>query len=96
MCKKRNSIETPYKNSLGYNAKVDSCMVEDLKAINKFGHKTKASCCGHGRYPKTIVVSNGEFIFELKSRKIIPRIRNFYRIDTKGYYYIPEVSNAKC
>jgi hypothetical protein len=53
---------------------------------------TCGCCCGHGIYPKTIVV-------RLKDGKIrehftcveIPRKRRFYLTDEKGYYYIPEV-----
>lgn len=28
---------------------------------------------------------------EIISQKIIPRTRNFYKKDSEGYYYIPEV-----
>lgn len=53
-----------------------------------------ASCCGHNRYPKTIVVrfrADKGFVFEYFSGVIIPRKRRFYKRDKEGYYFIPEV-----
>jgi len=52
--------------------------------------EVKACCCGHYKYPMSIVVDDGE-IFDLMSGIKIPRTRNFYRKDNQGYYYIPEV-----
>jgi len=70
-----------------------------------------ASCCGHFRYPMTLVVSyydkeceeigyfdwiSGKGLYK-KSRKnatIINtefRKKKFYKKDSKGYYFIPEV-----
>jgi len=71
------------------------------KVIDKFDNITVsfgkncflvACCCGHGRYPTTIVVkySSGR-IREVLSETDIPRTRNFYKLDSEGFYYIPEV-----
>jgi hypothetical protein len=63
--------------------------------INEYtGYETLGSCFGHGRYPITIVArKKGDCkAFELVSGEEIPRKRNFYRQDSLGYYYIPEVS----
>jgi len=56
-------------------------------------NKTVACCCGHGKYPETIVVKNrkGE-AWELNSGIKIPRKRRFYTRDSEGHYYIQEVS----
>ena len=55
---------------------------------------TLASCCGHGRYPMSIVVEEMDsgYIYELVSGKAIPRKSRFYKADSDGYYYIPEIS----
>lgn len=54
---------------------------------------TLSCCCGHGKYPMTIVVRS--FVdgkpLEIMSKTNIPRAKNFYKKDKKGYYYIPEI-----
>jgi len=52
-----------------------------------------ACCCGHMRYPMTIVLKLGSdnTIFELFSGEVILRKKRFYKKDKQGYYYIPEV-----
>jgi len=58
--------------------------------------KTVACCCGHGKYPMTIIVKhNSGDVFDLLSECDIPRTRNFYKRDKEGYYYIPEVSKEQ-
>jgi len=102
MCKERNSVEIPYKNALGYKAKVDSCMANFINKLNgkRIGIKTIACCCGHLKYKPTIVCKDKKKIHVLVYSKdlsrpivdiIIPRTRNFYKTDKPGYYYIPEV-----
>jgi len=58
---------------------------------NSSGFKTVACCCGHGKYPMTIVVRfpNG-FGWEIISNTMIFRTKRFYKKDKQGYYYIPE------
>ncbi len=70
------------------------------KVFNYFlqnnGYETVSSCCGHGKYPLTVVVkykiNNIPFYKELFTQIDIPRFRRFYKTDNEGYYYIPEVS----
>ena len=65
-----------------------------VEKLNSMGIETLGSCCGHGKYKKTIVVKLETGIFEWFSMKPIPRIRRFYRRDKQGrlgHYYIPEV-----
>jgi len=52
-----------------------------------------ASCCGHGKYPISIIVEHdaNKLPIEIFSLKIIPRKRKFYKKDNKGYYFIPEI-----
>ncbi len=88
MCKKRNNG----KNSSAKG--IDPCMVQLVNYINRNeGLQTLASCCGHGKYPPTVVVHNltKTNIYELLSLKNIPRTRNFYIRDKEGYYHIPEI-----
>lgn len=67
-----------------------------LIAANYLKHlSVVACCCGHGKYPMTVVMKNnslkGKLIcFDLISGKDIPRKRRFYRRDKRGYYFIPE------
>ena len=84
MCKKKQFKYCP--------SEIDECMRNFIKNLNYFNIKTLASCCGHGKYPMTIIVESGYGNFELVSGSIIPRKRNFYKKDKQGYYYIPEVS----
>lgn len=77
--------------------KIDECMKFVIDYLNLRGIKTLASCCGHGKYPKTLVVlhhSNAQPI-DIFSLKFIPRKSRFYKKDKEGYYYIPEVVNEQ-
>jgi hypothetical protein len=55
-------------------------------------------CCGHGKYPLTIVCHNDakdiNFLMtqedDVSREIIIPRKKRFYVKDKQGYYYIPE------
>lgn len=85
--------------------RIDPCMekfIESLNAFLKEDVNILACCCGHGKYPMTIVCVDGTFpsnwlkegknkIFDLVSDTWIPRQKRFYKKDKQGYYYIPEV-----
>jgi len=78
------------------NTRIDKCMkdcIHTLEVMSSESHiKTVACCCGHGKYPMTIVVKNKSgWCWDLISGIDIPRKRNFYKRDSEGYYYIPEV-----
>lgn len=80
------------------NSRIDKCMRNIIGFINRnTNYSTYACCCGHGKYPMTIIVGmdidDNKIRIELISNKLIPRTRNFYKRDKQGYYYIPEVSN---
>ncbi len=78
------------------NTRIDNCMrpfIKNLSEIYKKNYKILACCCGHKKYPMTVVAKGPDGrIFEMISDKDIPRKRNFYKRDAQGYYYIPEVS----
>ena len=101
MCQERNkAIITVWDKGI----KIDLCMKSLIEWLNN-KHITVACCCGHGRYPKTVVVKEGItvedksmptgrkniIVFrEILSGRIIPRIKRFYVKDEEGFYYIPE------
>ncbi len=69
--------------------RIDLCLKILIEHIED-NCNTKACCCGHGKYPMTIVCEmNGEY-FDIVSGKDIPRKKKFYKKDKQGYYYIPE------
>lgn len=86
--------------------KIDPCMEVIIDWLrNK--HIPVSCCCGHGKYPMTIVVKEGveiygkrRIIFREIFSGIILRIKDdpldddpvkFYKKDGNGIYYIPEV-----
>ena len=91
MCKTRNSKSITMQDR---TFRVDGCMVDKLETINIYG-KSLGCCCGHGRYPETIVVSILGRPYEYHSGTHIPRTRRFYKTDADGYYYIPEISEPQ-
>lgn len=74
----------------GPNPRIDKCIENLMNYIDR-DYEVLASCCGHGRYPMTIVVKFKKNIFDIISQENIPRKRKFYKRDSQGYYYIPEV-----
>lgn len=76
------------------NTRIDKCIRPLIKWLNSCDYETVGSCCGHNKYPITVVVKyrkNGvAYYFELFSGVDIPRNRRFYKKDSGGYYYIPE------
>ena len=83
MCRKKQFKYCP--------SEIDECMKPILEHIHG---NVIACCCGHGKYPMTIVkkmgFQNDPYFLEIISGKIIPRKKKFYKKDKKGYYYIPE------
>ena len=78
------------------DTRIDPCMKEILEHIHG---NVVACCCGHGKYPMTIVKMMGletsPYFLEIVSGKIIPRTRRFYKKNEQGVYYIPEVLNSE-
>jgi hypothetical protein len=75
----------------GKHSRIDKCMTNLITALKSSDHKPLACCCGHGRYHTTIIVNSYGNIYELMSGKHILRKRNFYKTDSDGFYFIPEV-----
>ena len=76
---------------------IDPCMKMEIAKLNMHGFMTLACCCGHGKYPMTIIVKSNisESCRELFSGIVIPRKKRFYRKDKQGVYYIPEAIGEK-
>lgn len=79
------------------NRKIDTCMKNIIDFMKAKGGKIQpvACCCGHRKYPMTIIVTNGKIFWDLVSNKIIPRKKKFYKKDDGGFYYIPETLEKK-
>ena len=79
------------------NPRIDKCLASTIKEINDEGvFKSLASCCGHNKYDKTIVVKERDTgsIFEYFTKiELKPKKRNrYYKKDKEGFYYIPEIN----
>jgi hypothetical protein len=90
---------------LGYsNPRIDECLREKIDKINDIGpYKTLASCCGHKKYPETIVVmyKKSEQVIELHSGTNLGigqrKGNRYYRKDgpkKEDHYFIPEVMSV--
>ena len=87
------------------DTRIDPCMREFVSWL-KNKHKTVLCCCGHGKYPMTVIVKEISGIprtikfIEIFSGKVLREIKNpndkdpkkFYKRDEMGHYYIPEIS----
>ena len=84
-------------NKKNKGRRIDPCMRIFVETLRKMEVDTVMCCCGHGKYPMTVVVRVGQrqdgswFYKELFTDKYLVRGRGFYRKDKQGYYYIPEV-----
>lgn len=93
MCDKRNTTKV-YIGNINKYLKLDKCIASFIEHLNLLlkDYRTVASCCGHGKYPLTIVViGKRKQHYDLVSGVHINRKSRFYKKDKQGYYYIPEV-----
>lgn len=91
MCQSRSSRKINIQG--GKIVRVDKCLEHLIEHVNGPYLHTLGCCCGHEKYPMTIVAYDEitEKIMEICSNKEIPRKRRFYVKDKNGYYFIPEV-----
>lgn len=88
MCLTRSSVLGTIR---GKRVRLDSCMKYLVEKLNQWDEVTLASCCGHDRYPPSIVARTKDGrIIEAFTGAAIPRKRKFYKLDKDGFYYIPE------
>ena len=99
MCQKRNSINVLIKDADDLNKaivrKIDGCMSMIIGIMNRNGIETLACCCGHGKYPMTLIAKIKGFPVDIFSGIRIPRKKKFYKKDKQGYYYIPETQRKR-
>ncbi|MDD5531048.1 MAG: hypothetical protein PHX21_13605 [bacterium] len=96
MCQKRSSTKVNVlENGRFKHIRVDDCISHLPFLLSANGFNIVACCCGHGKYPPTIVIRNPHRDhnnhYELLSGVDIPRKKRFYLKDKQGFYYIPEV-----
>jgi hypothetical protein len=66
-------------------------MISIITLLNKYyPEKIIGCCCGHGKYPMTIVVRSFSWGLEILTNRLIKRTRRFYVKDKQGYFFIPE------
>ena len=101
MCQNRNARIRLKRRKF----RLDLCMRRAILDMNSRGYETLGCCCGHGKYQSTIVLKVGFFRkstqvwqiemeeegFRIRKKIKIPRIRNFYKRDKEGIFYIPEL-----
>lgn len=76
--------------------RIDPCIKNLIKELRRLGINTRGSCCSHFRYNLTIVVERkNKTRYDLVSGIEIPRRRKSYKLDSKGFYYIPEVQYGR-
>lgn len=84
------------------NTQIDKCLrflIENLKGYIGDDIEIVGCCCGHSKYPMTLImkhynlhISPDSFtIIDWCSNKEIKRTQKFYKRDEQGFYYIPEV-----
>ena len=85
------------KKLKGLHNRIDPCMKNLIFVLQTQGFDIRACCCGHFKYPMTIVCYCKELNkhFDLISLKDIPRGTKFYKKDKQEYYFIPEVLNDR-
>ena len=81
--------------------KIDPCLIEEIRLLNQdLGFKTISSCCGHGKYEPTIIVRDelglcyelySEIQLNAYDRRKKKQFNRYYKKDSEGIYYIPEV-----
>lgn len=88
------------KKTKGLHNRIDPCMRDYLDFVSiTLNQIPRASCCGHGKYQKSVIIEKTNVLgevkyFELISGIEIPRKRKFYKRDKNNFYYIPEVVNG--
>src|SRR3990167_11274419 len=77
--------------SKGNPRKVDKCIALLVRHLKMEGINLVASCCGHGKYPMTLLVKSGfGSVYDMVSGKVIRRKSRFYVKDKHGVFYVLE------
>jgi hypothetical protein len=67
---------------------LDSCMVDKILLLDKAGVQTVASCCGHGKYPESVIIRDGTSCTRdlISGRVWSVNESRFYKMDYDGLY----------
>ena len=95
MCKQGELVWMP---ELGPHGRyIDKCMEDEIRKMIASGTETIGCCCGHGKYPKTVIyrARSGAAVSYFTSTFLLSKDgshkkRNFYVMDDEGFYYIPK------
>ena len=80
MCNKRNASHLMLK---GRRLRIDSCFKMIIENLNLLGLETVACCCGHGRYPSSILIKSGNrFAMNIFSGRYFNSIRKIIIVQT--------------
>jgi len=77
-------------------------MVDEIARIKAEGFTTLASCCGHGKYPRTVVMLNAfGVVMEYYTKDLLfkQKQHRYYQRDAAGHYHLdPRVfmKNGTC
>lgn len=96
MCQQRSSVyASVIIDGAPKQIRVDRCIRHLPFILSIRGFNVVACCCGHGKYPLSIIcrhsVEHKMVYYDLISKTDIPRSKKFYVRDANGYYFIPEV-----
>jgi len=91
MCDKRASVNLKIN---GKQVRVDACLRGFIKHLNEIGFKTVACCCGHGKYPHSILILHPDgHVYDCYSKMTWLTVqRRYYERDGQGLYHIPLMS----
>lgn len=76
MCKQGTSVPMPIR---GRVCDIDACIAHIVAALNAGGLLTKASCCGHGKLPGSIMLDDGRELFVLSNIKDARRLEKLWK-----------------
>lgn len=62
----------------------DPCLAPLIRALNRGGLRTVASCCGHGHRPGRISLADGRELFLVANYKAATELDRFYPTDING------------
>lgn len=93
MCKQKNRLTLQN----GKTVRIDACISDLVLHLNSEVTHTVASCCGHGKYPVTILCCESPHspVFDYCSGEQLERRYRFYKRDKEGIYFVPEMKELR-
>jgi hypothetical protein len=63
---------------------IDRCIAHIVAALNAGGVPTKASCCGHGKRPGSIILEDGRELFIIANYEEARELDKHWPLDIHG------------